>query len=217
MAKNISLMGAVFPDVPSILLPQQGGGLVQYDDTTDADATAADITQNKTAYVNGVKVVGTASGGGGGATNVVTGEFKTQSTTGVQTVNIPYTGNGYPVSALVFLKEGAYNTSGSVYTSMPRYAIPFVAYAKSVTTDVPDYRGTSKDSYQAVAVYRGSSASGRTAAQGTPYFASSSNPSASSINAVNMSDNKTLKVFVQNTTYGLAANADYTYVIGYST
>ena len=68
MAKNIELMGAVFPDVPSIKLPQYGGGLVSFDDTSDADAVAEDITQGKTAYVNGVKVVGTNQGGGGGYT-----------------------------------------------------------------------------------------------------------------------------------------------------
>ena len=66
MAKNIELMGAVFPDVPSINLPQYGGGLVSFDDTSDADAVAGDIAQGKTAYVNGVKVVGTNQGGGGG-------------------------------------------------------------------------------------------------------------------------------------------------------
>ena len=66
MAKNIELMGAVFPDVPSIKLPQYGGGLVSFDDTSDADAVAGDIAQGKTAYVNGVKVVGTNQGGGGG-------------------------------------------------------------------------------------------------------------------------------------------------------
>ena len=66
MAKNIELMGAVFPDVPSIKLPQYGGGLVSFDDTSDADAVADDIAQGKTAYVNGVKVVGTNQGGGGG-------------------------------------------------------------------------------------------------------------------------------------------------------
>lgn len=65
MAKNIELMGAVFPDVPSIKLPQYGGGLVSFDDTSDADAVAEDIAEGKTAWVNGVKVVGTNQGGGG--------------------------------------------------------------------------------------------------------------------------------------------------------
>ena len=64
MAKDIAFMGAVFPDVPSIRLPQQGGGLVSFDDTTDATATADKILESYTAYVNGQKLVGTASGGG---------------------------------------------------------------------------------------------------------------------------------------------------------
>lgn len=63
MAKNIDFMGAIFPDVPSVKLPQQGGGLVSFDDTTDATATADKILQGYTAYANGQKLVGTASGG----------------------------------------------------------------------------------------------------------------------------------------------------------
>ena len=64
MAQNITLMGATYNAVPAVQLPKQGGGTAQFDDTTDANATADDIMSGKTAYVNGTKLTGTASGGG---------------------------------------------------------------------------------------------------------------------------------------------------------
>lgn len=56
---NIELMGAVYPTVPAVTLPKQGGGTATFTDTFDtANATASDINVGSSAYVAGVLVNG---------------------------------------------------------------------------------------------------------------------------------------------------------------
>lgn len=63
MAKNVALWGAVYTDTPALTVPVQGGGTALFVDTSDSNAIASDIASGKTAYVNGEKITGTASGG----------------------------------------------------------------------------------------------------------------------------------------------------------
>ena len=65
MAQDITLLGASYSDVPSVLLPKSTSAMAQFDDTTIATnaASAKDIASGKLAWVNGLLLTGTASGG----------------------------------------------------------------------------------------------------------------------------------------------------------
>ena len=81
MAQDIEIANAQYNDVPSIEVPKQGGGVAVFTDTADADAVADDLAEGKTAYVNGIKLTGTGTGGGG---NYVTLDTD-QNVTGTKT------------------------------------------------------------------------------------------------------------------------------------
>lgn len=59
MAKNISLLGADYPDVPAVVLPKTGGGSATFTDTSDSTVKASDMKDGVIAYnSNGEKIVG---------------------------------------------------------------------------------------------------------------------------------------------------------------
>lgn len=66
MAKNITLLGASYSNVPAVQLPQTGGGTARFDDASVTTATASDVASGKIFLASdGTITTGTASGGGG--------------------------------------------------------------------------------------------------------------------------------------------------------
>lgn len=63
MGQNVTIQGASYEDVPAVNLPKTGGGMATFVDTTLASgaATAVNIQNGYSAYVNGNLIVGNAA------------------------------------------------------------------------------------------------------------------------------------------------------------
>lgn len=58
MAQNVIINGVTYQSVPEVDIPTSGGGTAKFMDTSDANATGAQIRNGASAYVNGTKVTG---------------------------------------------------------------------------------------------------------------------------------------------------------------
>lgn len=156
----------------------------------------------------------------GGASNFVHGEFTTQSTAGVQIVNVSYNGSGYPIMAYIVVKGGAYVSGTTWYDSLQRYAVGVWAMSKSIMSSTPTY-STSGTENQAVVLsaYKNSDTSpttyGRALSMDSNIF-SSSNAAASTAICVRFNGNTTFSVWVNTSGYTLHPGIDYEYFIAYS-
>lgn len=182
---DILIAGNTYAGVPSISVPKVGGGFATFTE------------------------------GGGGASNVVIGSFTTGSTTGTTgSVSVPYTGSGFPIACMVFVKGGAYNSANTDwYNSTHRYAVGQWTYhnaqqSSSCNTGVTTW--IYKNNASSATTYSRSSAMSTT-------VRSSSAPTGAGATCVRMStDGKTLKWYVSSTSYGLLADLEYTYIMIFS-
>ena len=189
----------------------KSGVTVKVGDSTDDDCVAS--------------ILGTYSGGGGGASNLVTGTFKgTTAGTAIE-VSVPYTGTGYPIIIDICVEEGPYNNqTGTFYNTIQRYAIASYNAFKARIDHAPDYTGGSDNNnrYNTTLIYKYSTTSS------SSYYSNASIGNVGAIvctqsvaesgtaKIVRMSSNKTMSVFIASTSYGFMANITYKYWIVYS-
>lgn len=227
MAQNITLLGANYSAVPAVQLPKTGGGTATFTDVTDTTAAASDVATGKYFYTaNGTRTAGTNSGGGGGASNLVTGTFTTPNSTSTPaTVTVPYSGTGYPIALVVYVEGGMYNPDISGwYNSLVRYAVGQFCITKAKATVAPSYTVSGPASQGSVQVMYKNSTSSATSYTGTrsanvdnAYL--DHNASGSSTSCVRWKSNTTIGYRTAggtSSTYGLLANTTYRYIAMYS-
>ena len=157
MAQNITLLGASYSDVPSVVLPKTGGGTAQFDDTTIASnaAGASDIANGKLAWANGELVTGTASGGA--SVKTATGTF-----TGNGTRTIDVSCSWEPDLVYFTSDPGTTASSGTVAAIIVRGMMTATRYRNNSTTNshyaIPDIANmnSSGSSYSWRATYANS-------------------------------------------------------------
>ncbi len=181
----------------------------------DANLIAANIASGKTIF----GVAGTHSGG---ASNIITGEFTAQSSTGAQSITLNYSGSGYPIIAYIVIKGGAYASGTTWYTAKQQYAVGVWAMSKADMAAAPTYGTSGTANYGVTAAIYKSSASSSTAysrsgGSSTNTF-SSSNATNAAATCARFKSKTSLSIYASaaSGTYGFMSGQTYQYVIVYS-
>lgn len=140
-----------------------------------------------------------------------------------KTIDLPYHGNGYPVSVIIFPSSGPSDYNASWYNKVQRYANVFYCAIKSIisSSSIPDYVNDDANNYAFVITrYKNSTSSSNvyaTAAMAfTPFYKQNVISDSNYYSIVSFDNKNTMKVFVANTSNGFLDGVEYTYIIEYS-
>ena len=158
--------------------------------------------------------------GGGGASNIVTGTFKGTTTGKAMDITLSYSGSGYPIAVMVYPSDGSYKSGGTFYNLIQNRACNYWIATKSNMSTSPTYSGGTTDKYSGYQ-YRKNSTSSATSYNGTAFVDGSvaNDTSAISNNSnglVRLRSKTKMSVYIASTSYGFAANIEYTYHVIYS-
>ena len=190
----------------------------------DANLIAENIKKDVTIFGTTGTYEG-SGGGGGGDSKFVTGTFTTSSSTSTNgTINIPYTGSGYPIMLVIIVEGGIYNSSVTPwYSSVTRYAVGQITIGKSIATSTPNYGTSGSQNYGSVELIYKNSTSSSTSYSSTRSVTansySSSNANGTSTTCVRWKGNKVISYRTgggSSSSYGLLTGTTYRYYVYYS-
>lgn len=152
----------------------------------------------------------------------VTGTFTGQASEkgSAITVNIPYTGSGYPIAGLIRPTGGAWVSDGPIASLAQKYVIIIFAFQKVNESTVPDYLSNNDDNQMDIVAYfkysdsdATSTSSQRAHAQRNYY---NSNATGTYAAGVRLKSSTSMSVYIADTSYGFKDGVEYTYLIQYS-
>lgn len=147
---------------------------------------------------------------GGGGSNIITGDFTTQSTEGEQEVTIPYNGSGYPVYAVFYCEDKTILTGANL-------CVGAFAFYKTDKTIAPMYTGSTKDNSNVTSYYRYStSAASRYTVSSTSNKVFMQTTGTQASDTLKVTSNNKILLKVDNASIGFPTNATYHYFIEYS-
>ena len=161
----------------------------------------------------------------GGSSNFIQGTFTAGEAGSVQTITLPYSGNGFIKCLSIFVADGAYNSSETDWWNVIHtYAVAQVSIVKSYMSIAPDYSANNTNTNGAVFMYayKNSTSNGNNYGRNLTipsriYY--NTTPAGGSSTFIYITSKDTFKVFVcesANGTYGLLSGVDYTYCAVYS-
>ena len=193
---------------------QDAQGYVHLDDEGTAPITVEplSVTQNGTYTAPTGKAYSPVTVNvSGGATNVVVGEFTASTAGTVQEISVNYSGDGLPISILIFPKDG-YISGNTLYDIDHQYAIVHVSAFRSEANSAY-FAGYGACMYKNNAT---GSVVSTTRINAVRMFGVQTDPTSSATTSVMIRNQGGFAVFVSDTSYGFLSGQTYNYVITYS-
>jgi len=196
---------------------------------TGAQTISGDANLIPANIASGISIFGVngTHSGGGGVSNVVTGTFKGTTTGAAMDITVPYTGDGYPIVLVIFVTGGTFSglADNNFYNLIQRYACASYSIIKCRTNLASSYPNADSSSNpvsnkaSVTQVYKSSATSATlysTAGNALAPTYQKSDASSSTKDLVHIKNNTTFSAFIADTSYGFAANFEYTYYVIYS-
>ena len=121
MAKNVTLLGASYPDVPAVVLPQTGGGTARFTDASVTTAVESDVASGKV-FLKADGSIGTGTASGGGGTTYTTESGTLIPTADAYNVEIPFARTHDTTPVLFFMSYDG------TWANLPQQSITMFAF-----------------------------------------------------------------------------------------